>query len=222
MNDPELKIFTREFEVKIMPGVTFPARSTFIELADNQLLIVSPGPFVKSDIESIVEQYDNVFCVAPNAFHHMYLEMFHNWFPRIEIFGNSLVKTKQPWVKDTLQPIEELQKKLQGKLDLIRIEGNPSLRETVFYHPENKTLVVTDLFFFMKEPMPFGRRFILKLFRAYGKPAQSGLVKMTTKDKTAYKKSIEKLKELDCQKLIMAHGHILDDAAEIKSVLARL
>ena len=65
-------IYTFEFNQKIMPGVTFPARSTIIRLQDDSVAIISPGPFDQESVAAIKELGSRFIIVAPNMFHHFY------------------------------------------------------------------------------------------------------------------------------------------------------
>lgn len=212
-------IFTYEYSAKIMPGVHFPVTSSFLELDNNELMIISPGPFEQKMIQEIVAKYSTVYCVAPNAFHHLNLKSFNDIFPKIDIYGPSSITKKQPWLSEKFLSLDSLKEKLTGQILFFPILGNSTLDETVFYCRRSKSLIVTDLFFNMRDPMPLGRKWILSLVGAKNKIAQSKLVKKTTKDKEAYVRSVKPLNELDCKRIIVGHGHIVEGAAEIKKAL---
>lgn len=210
------KIYTYDYSAKIMPGVRFPVRSTLLELENDELMIISPGPFKSEEIRDFTSRYRQVHCVAPNAVHHLYLKRFHETFPETPIYGPQTLLKKQPWLAGKLQSLELLKENLSGQVSLFPILGNKFLDETVFYIPSSKTLIVTDLFFNMRDPMPFGQKCILSLVGARNKIAQSGLVKMTTKDKQAYRSSVATLSELDCDRILVGHGHILETKEDIQ------
>jgi len=212
-------LFTYEYSAKIMPGVHFPVNSSFIELEDNQLMIISPGPFERKMIQEIINRYSMVYCVAPNALHYKHLKSFNDFFPETDIYGPSALVRKQPWLSGKMLGLDSLNKKLKGQVLLFPILGNSFLDETVFYCNQSKSLIVTDLFFNMKDPMPLGRKWILNLAGARNKIAQSKLVKSSTNDKEAYARSVKPLGKLDCQRIITGHGHIVEGAAEIKKAL---
>ena len=136
-----------------------------------------------------------------------------------ELFGPKSIEKKQPSLSGKLQHVDELQTRLSEQIQLIQIRGNNALKETVIYHKESQTLIVTDLIFNMKKPMPLGRKIILSLARAKNGPAQSQLVTKTIKDKDLYLKSIEEIESLDIRKIIMAHGEIIEDSIDIKNAM---
>jgi len=202
-----------------MPGVHFPVSSSFIESENNKLMVISPGPFEQKMIQETIAKYSTVYCVAPNAFHYKHLKSFNVLFPKIDIYGPSALTKKQPWLSDKILSLDLLNEKLKDQVLFFPILGNSLLDETVFYCRQSKSLIVTDLFFNMKNPMPLGRKWILSLVGARNKIAQSKLVKSSTKDKEAYVRSVKPLSELDCQRIIVGHGHIVEGAAEIKKAL---
>jgi hypothetical protein len=212
-------IFTYEYSAKIMPGVHFPVSSSFIELKNNKLMVISPGPFEQKMIRKIITKYSTVYCVAPNALHYKHLKSFNALFPEIDIYGPSSLTGKQPWLSEKILSLDSLNEKLKGQVLFFPILGNSLLDETAFYCRQSKSLIVTDLFFNMKNPMPLGRKWILSLVGAKNKIAQSKLVKNSIKDKEAYVRSVKPLGELDCQRIIVGHGHIVEGAAEIKKAL---
>ena len=202
-----------------MPGVHFPVSSSFIELENNRLMVISPGPFEQKMIQEIIAKYSTVYCVAPNALHYKHLKSFNDLFPKIDIYGPSALTKKQPWLSEKILSLDSLNEKLKGHILFFPILGNSFLDETVFYCRQSKSLIVTDLFFNMKDPMPLGRKWILSLVGARNKIAQSKLVKSSIKDKEAYVRSVKPLSELDCQRIIVGHGHIVEGATETKKAL---
>ncbi len=212
-------ICTYEYLTKIMFGVHFPVSSSFIELENNTLMVISPGPFERNMIQEIIDKYNTIYCVAPNVLHYKHLKSFNNFFPKIDIYGPFALTKKQPWLSGKILSLDTLNEKLKGQVLFFPILGNSFLDETVFYCSQSKSLIVTDLFFNMKEPMPLGRKWILSLVGARNKIAQSKLVKNSTKDKEAYFRSVKPLKELDCQRIIVGHGEIVEGATEIKKAL---
>lgn len=208
-----------DYSAKIMPGVHFPVRSTLIELNKKELVIISPGPFEEAQMTQLIKQYQTVYCIAPNAFHHLHLEKFHQTFPNITLYGPSSIIKKQPWLKNKLADINLLGSRLKDNITLIPIHGNKLLDETVFYCCRSKSLIVTDLLFNMRDPMPFGRKCLLRLVGANNRIAQSKLIEKSTKNKVDYVNSVNVLKGFDISRIIMAHGSVIETESEIEEAL---
>ena len=99
---------------------------------------------------------------------------------------------------------------------VIPIEGIPGLSESAFYHEVDKTLVITDLAFNVQNPKGLGARIIFHLFGTYKRFSQSRLVGLLTKDKAAAKRSMQSLLELDFERVVMAHGQVVDADAKAR------
>lgn len=210
------RMMTYEYTAKILPGAHFPVRSTFLELANQELMIISPGPFEAHFIQPIIAKYKQVYCVAPNAFHHMHLQQFHRRFPEVAIYGPRALVKKQPWLSNHLSSLSSLEKTLKAQVTFLPIAGNPTLSETVFYYQPTKTLIMTDLIFNMREPMPKGRRWLLTLAGVRNKIGQSKLIKYTIKDHRAYADSIKAILGLECERIIIGHGNIIEGQIDIQ------
>lgn len=222
MNKVTENIFTYDYTFKIMPGVDFPVKSTFIELENHGLMIISPGPFDKKTIQDTLVKYKTVYCVAPNAFHHKHLGEFYNLFPNINIYGPTSLIKKQAWLSDVLMDLGSLKERLEGQVLFFPILGSKLLDETVFYCRRSKSLVVTDLVFNMRDPMPFGRKCLLSLVGARNKIAQSKMIRASLKDKKAYAQAVKPLRELNCERIIVAHGQTIEGASEINRAMAEI
>jgi hypothetical protein len=193
-----------------MPGVKFPVETTIVQTPD-YVLVISPGPV--DLIKSHIPLGKAILVVAPNALHYFHLESFLKSFPNAKLYGPDRLKPKVTSLEGILNPIEHLSK--LEDLELFHVGGNSFLDETLIYIKPLKTLITTDLCFNMVEPMPLGRRFLLRLVGAHNKPAQSRLVKLSTNDRKAYHDSIDGLKNLDIQKVIVGHGKSIEGKAAL-------
>ena len=126
---------------KLGVGVQFPAKTSIIR-RENELFVISPGP-LEAEAE-LLNEYKLNF-ISPNNFHHFHLKAMQQRFPEAKFYGGMRAK-KQCGVD--LQPL----KNLEG-LDFLKIEGNDLLGERVFYHPESKHLITTDIVFNMHHKM---------------------------------------------------------------------
>ncbi|MCM8528487.1 MAG: hypothetical protein NE327_18325, partial [Lentisphaeraceae bacterium] len=71
---------------KLGPGISFPTRTTVIQL-ENKVILYSPGPFEKEDVELISSWEKEIFIVAPNLFHHFYFQSASELFSKAKCFG---------------------------------------------------------------------------------------------------------------------------------------
>jgi hypothetical protein len=200
-----------------MGFVHFPCRMTILRLTDGRLMLISPVALTDEDVAGIAELGEVAYLVAPNGFHHLVLGAAQARFPNAATYAVPVVQKKKqkhlrydgvltkldspPWHPDVEQ---------------LRIAGIPALDEVVFFHKATKTVIVTDLFFNLTEVANLATKMMFQMVGAWGKPAQSTLEKFLTKDRAAAKASIETMLAWAPERIIMAHGNILDgpDAVE--------
>ena len=89
----------------------------------------------------------------------------------------------------------------------------PGLDEHVFFHPTSRTLVVADLVFNVHACPGLGMPLFLRLVGAWKKLAQSRVWRFATKDRAAAAASIDEVLAWDFDRLVMAHGDVIESGA---------
>jgi hypothetical protein len=97
---------------------------------------------------------------------------------------------------------------------MLTVSGMPMLNECVFCHKQTRTLIVTDLFFNLTGMQDGVKSLPYKLLGTFNKPAVSRLLHVITRDKKALKKSLEEILKWDFDRLVMAHGSIIESGAK--------
>lgn len=202
-----------EGRLRLSPGIHFPVRSTLIDTGEG-LALVSPLGF-DDETATRIDAIGSVdFLVAPNLFHHLHIEDAAKRWPEAHVLAPAGLRDKHPSLRIDADPTS-----LPG-LDVLVVAGMPKLEEHVFFHRSSGTLVVTDLVFNMHDAHTALTRFVLKyLSRAYGRVAMSGLLRWLTKDREAASASLEAIVQLPFDRLVMAHGKVVEQDA--RSQLAR-
>ncbi len=89
-----------------------------------------------------------------------------------------------------------------------------TLNEVVFYHPESKTLILTDTAFNFDRSFPWLTQLGAKIMGSYDTLQPSVLEKLVIEDKEKVQASVEKILSWDFQRVIMAHGSIVENDAK--------
>ena len=152
------------------------------------------------------------YVVAPNKTHHLFFQSFMEAFPeargyvadgliakRPELAGYPAIPKEGPWA---------------GELRSWFIEGLPVLNETIWFHEESGTLILTDLLFCFGPDNPALTILFARLLGVYRKLGMSKTMKIATKDKLILRRSIEPLLELPIQRIILAHDQIIEHSAK--------
>lgn len=91
------------------------------------------------------------------------------------------------------------------------IEGLPILNETVWFHIDTGTLILTDLLFCFAESNRGFAALVAKLLGVYGKLGMSRTMKLAVKDKQALATSVLPLLSLPVRRVIVAHDQIVEE-----------
>lgn len=201
-------LFVCETKLKL-PAYELPVRSTAIKTRDGQVIVISPLNPKKCDYGSLRRIGKVTHIVAPNSFHNLFAAGAKAELPEATLWAAPLLPGKRPEI-----PWEAVigreQWPFAGELDWVFMDGAPGWGEVVFYHRDSKTLIATDLFFNLKNVSGLRGRMLFGLMGTRNRFAMSRLVKLFLKNKTAYAKSLSTLMSWDFDRVVVAHGEILE------------
>ena len=200
-------------------GMHWPCRCTLIEVQPGEFLIYSPVPFSEQDLRSIENLGKVRWIVAPNTFHHLWVDKAQHQFIDAKTFVADGVATKQPKLEyDGILP-DTVPDAWCNTLEIARIDGS-SINEVVLFHKPTHSLVVTDLIFNIHKSKGWVAPLVFRIAGTYKKLAQSKLWRFTTRDRDLASASVEKILEWPIERVIMAHGCIVDEDARSKLAAA--
>ena len=196
-------------EVSIGLGARLPLRMTALS-CEGGVALVSPIA-IDDDLADAIAALGAVrFILAPNLLHHMHIAAAAERYPEAKVLGAPGLAAKRPDLKfDDELGDGEIAPEIQSHF----VRGADKLSEVVFLHRPSKTLVVTDLVFNIHGARGLSAFVLSVMSRALGKVEQSRLVRWLTKDRQAAGKSVESLLELPFERLVMAHGDVVEKGA---------
>ena len=205
-----------------MPGgMYFPCRMTVIKLEDGGILIHSPIPISDETAAGIDKLGEVTHIVAPNNYHHLFLPAAIERYPNATVWGAPGLVEKRPEVSfDHI--LGQTTPSFSKELEPLHVAGVPELDEHVFFHHATKSLIVTDLIFHIKEPHNFITRVILTMVGVHKKCTQSKVWRFFCKDREAAGQSALAIASLPAERLIMAHGQVIEGADTQDRVRAAL
>ncbi len=203
-------VYALETSITPAPGFTLPLRTTLLRLPSGGLAVISPLA-VDDALAATIEAWGPVeHLVAPNRFHHLFVAVAAARWPKAKVWLSPGLPSKRPDLRyDALLGVDGG----PPGLEVVRIEGSPWLEECAVFHPPSGTLVVTDLVFHVLEPSGCLTAPILWLVGAHRRFAQGLEVKALVWDRAAAAASVRRLLALDVQRVVMAHGEVVDDDA---------
>ncbi len=202
--------------------ISLTTRMTVVRLRDGSLWVHSPISPTRELIEELQKVGTVRYVIAPNKSHHLFFLSFLNAYPSAQGFIAPGLQLKRPDLNRFPQISGEVpwNSEIQGFF----IEGLPILNETVWFHSDTGTLVVTDLLFCFAETNRGITALVSKLLGVRGQLGMSRTMKLATKDKKALARSVSPLLSLPVKQVIVAHDQIIDEqpVAKLKQAFAWL
>lgn len=216
------RIWVAEQPLKFL-GLEVGARMTVISQSDCSLLLISPIQ-INSDLKQALDNLGTVkYIIAPNLFHHLYLEHSQQLYPQAKIIAPPGIEAKQPNLEIALT-FEQDVIDFHGELEYIPFQGFQAfippkivkVNEIVFFHPDSKTLIITDSAFNFGDNFPFITQLASRIIGSNQSLKPSLLEKIAIRDKEITRKAINKILAWDFKRVIMAHGNIVEKNAKEK------
>jgi hypothetical protein len=217
---PDVWVATHKLRFWGSPVVT---RMTLFRLSDGSLFVIGPVPRTPELDREVAALGPVHFVVAPNRYHHLYAGAWAQ-HPDARLYGAPGLAKKRPGLRfhGTLGSVAPPE--WAGQLDQELVEGVPVTNEVVFFHRASRTLVVTDLFFNYPPAKSLVVRGIRMLEDCDGKFTVPRVVRLLTRDRRAFARSIERILSWDFDRIVMAHGTVVESGghARAEEALRRL
>lgn len=191
-----------------MKGIELGARSTLVRVASGGLILCSPGPFEEAQFRAIESLGEVEAIVAPNTFHHLYLARGAERFPDARVFLAPGLAEKVPGLPKGEVLGDEAPDAWRGTLKQRLMRGT-TLNEVVFFHPATRTLILTDMAFNIRKA-GFFTKIVMSMNGGFGKLAVTRVLRSTFRDEKTVKASVEGLLEWDFERVIVAHGEVVE------------
>lgn len=200
------------FDQKLPGGFVFPARMTVVEAAPGELLIHSPIP-LSAELVAAIEGLGEVrWIVAPNNFHHLHLPAAVEAFPDAAVYGAPGAIAKHKEVDFTGSLDDGAPAGLPESVVVFEVGGAPLVSESVFWLPDDDSLICTDLVFNMHDPANLMTRMLLWMIASGDDVYQTKTFRyLFVKDRPRFSESLSGLVERDFERLVMAHGDVVTE-----------
>lgn len=189
-----------------LAGLTLSTRMTVVRLAGGGLWLHSPVALDDAVLNALDGLGNVRHIVAPNRFHHLYLEGYRHAYPKARFHAApGLAEKRRDFAFDEVLA-DRPPAAWAGQIDQHLVAGCPALNEVVFYHHPSRTLILTDLAFHVGPSAPFGLRLWARLNLAYGRLEPTLLVKMLFRDPQSARASLDAILAWDFQRIVVNHG----------------
>lgn len=185
------------------------SRASFVKLADGVIWVHSPIQPSPELVREINEIGPVKYVVAPNRSHHLFFLPFLQAFPDAQGFIAPGLAEKRPDLQNypVLPAAEDAP--WTAELESLFIEGLPVINETVWFHKESGTLILTDLLFCFGSENSLAARVAAWVLGVYRRLAMSRTMKQLVRDKAALARCADRILAWDVRQVVLAHDQII-------------
>ncbi|QIZ71434.1 DUF4336 domain-containing protein [Oxynema aestuarii] len=198
-------------------GLSVGIRMTVIRLANQELAIISaiqPSDTLVSELSKLgVVKH----IIAPNLYHHLFAANFKSIYPQATFWAAPGLTIKKPELLidqtirgDRGELLPGLDFMVFNGLRVLGLNGVDLLNECVFFHSASRTLILTDTAFHFDKSFPLLTQFAARLLGGYKQLSPSVLERLATTEKEQVRQSVEGILLWDFERVIMAHGSIIE------------
>jgi Domain of unknown function (DUF4336) len=213
------QIWLCSYPVKFL-GMVLDARMTVIRLTDGKLMLHSPCE-VDDHLRRVLADLGEVaYIVAPGTFHHLHVPSAQAAFPEAETYICPGIERKRPDLKFNGLLGDTAPEAWAGQLDQVLVRGNRWIWEVAFFHRQSRTLILVDLVENVTDATPhvdWQLKFWWKVvFHMWNTPKPAPEYQLGWSDKKAARASLQHILQWDFERVILAHGDLIEsDARQI-------
>jgi hypothetical protein len=203
-----------------MLGTRLALRMTIVKLSDDGLWLWSPTSHNPQLENRIADMGVVKHIVAPSNGHNLFVEAWQMAFPDAGLYVASGIPRKRPGLRGYTLLRDLDAAPWASDLETLPMDGAPLFDEHMFFHARSKSLLVTDFFQHHSGATHKGLGKVVNklLFEPIGFKGKCLAPPLKTrfgvKDRTALRASLDRLWELDIERVIPAHGAIFEQSAK--------
>lgn len=184
-------------------------RMTVVRLSDGSIWLHSLVPYTEELCKEIEALGEIKYLVAPSCLHHLFAGQWMEKYPEAKSFAARGLHRKREDLNFTHLLTDDFEASWTEEISYINLKGVPAANECVFYHKPSKTLIVTDLFFYMPKATGFTKFYAKLWFNGFFNRLRTpAIFKAAIKDKGAFRACSDTIKQWDIQNLALCHHTI--------------
>ncbi len=194
-------------------GADLNRNVTVLRLGSGDLVIHSTGPFTPEDVAAIRALGRPRWIVETMMRHETFAKEGRAAFPEAEYLAPQGFSELVGFPTGALVNQPDWHEEVEVQI----LDGVPSMKEHVVFHPPSRTLIVADLFFNFGPSAPKWTHALM--FLAVGAKHDPGMarsMRLTVKNKGALRSSLARMLEWDFDRLIVGHGDPIDTGAKAR------
>jgi hypothetical protein len=191
-------------------GIPLGTRMTVVRVPVRKLWIHSPVARDPNLVLRVEALGTPAFLIAPNRFHHLFAGEWQEAYRLARLYVAPGLEAKRKDLEVTAVLGDPAPPAWSGVLDQVAVEGYPLLNEVVFFHPPSRTLIASDLVTNVGPTSPLGARVAARVLGAYGRVSTLCGERFLIRDRTAFRRSIERILAWPIERIVVAHGEVVE------------
>ena len=211
------KIWTIDGDDVRMYGVLpFTTRMTVVQLETGGVWLHSPVRPTAERCRAVERLGPVEHLVAPNKIHSLGIAPWKAHFPQAKVRASPGFNGRHPDIGVDAVLTGDAEPVWKDEIEHCVLDGHAVLDEVEFLHKPSRTLIVTD---FIQKHQADGSwsiwRCVKQLAGIWGSEGGVPLdIKLSVREKTALRRSVDEILKWDFDNLIIAHGHCVQGGAK--------
>jgi hypothetical protein len=204
-------------------GLGVGTRMTVVRLANRELAVISPIQASDAIMSQLSQLGAVKHIIAPNLYHYLFAANFKSLYSQAIFWAAPGLEVKKPELPidqiirgDINDPWSGIEYVFFEGFRTLGLKGFESLNECVFFHAASRTLILTDTAFHFDESFPMLTQLATRMLGGYKSLSPSLLERVATTEKEKVRKSVERVLGWDFERVIMAHGSIIEQNGKEK------
>ncbi len=191
-------------------GIEMGTRMSVCRLSDGDLWVHSPLELDRRLRRTLDSLGQVRYVVSPNKLHHLFMGYYAAAYPDARIYASPGLPKKRPDLPFHATLGDRPEPEWERCLDQTVFRGNAFMEEVVFLHRQSRTLILADLLESAHPDSSPLMRLFGRLFGIYEKPGPPLDMKLLFRDRAAAWASLERVLSWDFDRIILAHGHLVE------------
>lgn len=200
-------------------GINLFSRMTIVRLSNGKLWLHSPCK-LDATLKSEIDQLGEVACIiAPGNFHHLYVSDLQADYPDAETFLCPGLEKKRADLHFDWILGNRPDPRWEPDFEQLVIQGTRIINEVAFLHKPSRTLILVDLLENIGDDYTHEADLLLKfwwkaVFHMWNHPKPAPEYQIGWGDKTIVRKGLEKILSWEFERIIIAHGNLIEKDAK--------
>ena len=186
---------------------------TVVQLKDGCLWVHSPVP-ISPNIKAQLDELGDVrHVVAPSLAHHLFVLDFARHYPQAKLYGAPGLSAKRHDIVG-LQTLDSRPGHWASELEGVLFGGMPKVNETVWFHADSGTLILTDICQSWTGPLARQAHWWARLSGVRERFDVPLIVRLLTRDRLAARVSAQEVLCWQIERVVVGHNAVIEDSAK--------